>query len=666
MKTVALVVIGVVVALLFLITFLKRREEARKKSMQVKGGIVKTKKLKDYSRWRKLFFGLTKIKPLRVTLYTLEKTYELMQPGDPDFAMAQSALAVGGLGLLAGYGIIFGILSRKDLYYYGCLFIAFTVVKDLLVNRKLARMKRRLQKSFRVFLENVRHSYNISGMIDDAIYDAMIKADSLMFGHAAHMYDVITSDDVDLALIEFNETVPDDNMKTFMAICISSMENGDPRDANGNPVFLKNLADLKMSIQSEILRETKRNGAYAGLSYMAIMPVFAIPAINQWAASSFPELVLYYSGGKGFISRMVIVVLGFTFYYVLSQLQFPALISAVGGADVVEKLAKQRSITRLVARLQTYDLNRTEKTKAILRKINSNMTVDRLILRKLLWCAGSFAVTLVAIIAMHNYNRQVQYNLDGDVVEITGITKAYRSKVTTLLEDVFERHVGETVTLEDLQKELLEEWPMRNQLLAQTAAEVLFSHLEAYQSEIFHWQELLICFAIAAIGYNVPFLLLLYKKSIVENQQKDEVLRLQTITLMLMYLKNITTEKLLGWMVDFAVLFKHSIQDCLNSFNMDEAEALDTLSASVEYEPFNNLVQNLENADKVGIATAFDELESDRDSFVKQMDAEEEIALRDRAAMAGFLAMIPLLAVILGYLVIPFIMNSLGGMKLKV
>lgn len=666
MKTVALVVIGVVVALLFLITFLKRREKARKKSMQVKGGIVKAKKQKDYSRWRKLFFGLTKIKPLRVTLYTLEKTYELMQPGDPDFAMAQSALAVGGLGLLAGYGIIFGILLRKDLYYYGCLFIAFTVVRDLLVSRKLARMKRRLQKSFRVFLENVRHSYNISGMIDDAIYDAMIKSDSLMFGHAAHMYDVITSDDIDLALIEFNETVPDDNMKTFMAICISSMENGDPRDAKGNPVFLKNLADLKMSIQSEILRETKRNGAYAGLSYMAIMPVFAIPAINQWAASSFPELVLYYSGGKGFISRMVIVVLGFTFYYVLSQLQFPALISAVGGADVVEKLARQRSITRLVARLQTYDLNRTEKTKAILRKINSNMTVDRLILRKLLWCAGSFAVTLVAIIAMHNYNRQVQYNLDGDVVEITGITKAYRSKVTTLLEDVFERHVGETVTLEDLQKELLEEWPMRNQLLAQTAAEVLFSHLEAYQSEIFHWQELLICFAIAAIGYNVPFLLLLYKKSIVENQQKDEVLRLQTITLMLMYLKNITTEKLLGWMVDFAVLFKHSIQDCLNSFNMDEAEALDTLSASVEYEPFNNLVQNLENADKVGIATAFDELESDRDSFVKQMDAEEEIALRDRAAMAGFLAMIPLLAVILGYLVIPFIMNSLGGMKLKV
>ena len=93
---------------------------------------------------------------------------------------------------------------------------------------------------------------------------------------------------------------------------------------------------------------------------------------------------------------------------------------------------------------------------------------------------------------------------------------------------------------------------------------------------------------------------------------------------------------------------------------------MDTLSATVEYEPFNNLVQNLENADKVGLATAFDELESDRDSFIKQMDAEEEIALRDRAAMAGFLAMIPLLAVILGYLVIPFIMNSLGGMKLKV
>ena len=666
MKTVALIGAGVVAALLFLITFLKRQDEAQKRSMQAKGGIVRAKKQKDYSKWRRVFFGLTKLKPLRVTLYTLEKIYELMQPGDPDFAMAQSALAVGGLGLIAVYGIIFGILSRKDLYYYGCLFIIFTMVKDLLVSRKLAKMKRRLQKSFRAFLENVRHSYNISGMIDDAIYEAMIKSDALMFGHAAHMYDVITSDDVDLALIEFNETVPDDNMKTFMAICISSMENGDPKDAKGNSVFLKNLADLKMSIQSEILRETKRSGAYVGLSYMAVIPVFAIPVIDRWAAGSFPELVLYYSGGKGFISRIVIVVLSYVFYYALSQLQFPAPISAVGGTDVIAKLAGQRSVTKLIARLQTYDLNRTERTKAILRKINSNMTIDRLILRKLLWCVGSFAIAVVAIIAMHNYNRQVQYNIEGDVVEITGITREYRGKVTALLEDVFVRHVGESITLEDLQTELLEEWPMRNKLLAQTAAEVLFSHLEAYRGEIFHWQELLVCFAVAAICYNVPFLLLLYKKSIVENQQKDEVLRLQTITLMLMYLKNVTTEKLLGWMVDFTVLFKYPIQDCLNSFSMDEAEALDTLSATVEYEPFNNLVQNLENADKVGLATAFDELESDRDSFIKQMDAEEEIALRDRAAMAGFLAMIPLLAVILGYLVIPFIMNSLGGMKLKV
>ena len=140
MKTVALIGAGVVAALLFLITFLKRQDEAQKRSMQAKGGIVRAKKQKDYSKWRRVFFGLTKRQPLRVTLYTLEKIYELMQPGDPDFAMAQSALAVGGLGLIAVYGIIFGILSKKDLYYYGCLFIIFTMVKDLLVSRKLAKM----------------------------------------------------------------------------------------------------------------------------------------------------------------------------------------------------------------------------------------------------------------------------------------------------------------------------------------------------------------------------------------------------------------------------------------------------------------------------------------------------------------------------------------------
>lgn len=665
MKTAMIIFVSVVLAMFIAISVAKRVSASQAKNTLAKGGIIQKKKRKDYSKWRRLFFGLTKIKPLRTTLYTLEKTYELMCPGDPDFAMAQSALAVGVLGLLAGYGVTFGILTGKDLYYYGCLFIVFMLVKDLMVGRKLARLRKKLRGSFKTFLENVRHSYNISGMIDDAIYEAMIKSDSLMFGHAAHMYDVITSDDIDLALIEFNETAPDD-MKTFMAICISSMENGDPKDAKGNSVFLKNLADLKMSIQSEILRETKRSGAYAGLSYMAVIPVFVIPLINAWATSSFPDLVLYYSGGSGFVFRIVIVVLGYVFYYALSQLQFPALISSVGGLDVATKLAEQRSVTKLVERLKTYDLSRTEKTKAVLRKINSNMTIDRLILKKLMWCIGGFILTLAVIFAMHKYNRQVQFEFSGDVVEITGITKDYRERVTALLGDVFARHTGDDVLLEDLKVELAEEWPMRNQLLAETAAGVLFEHLEAYRGEIFKWQEFLVCFAVAAACYNVPYLLLLFKKSIVEKQQKDEILRLQSITLMLMYLKNITTEKLLGWMVDFAVLFKHPIQDCLNSFSMDEEEALDTLAASVEYEPFNNLVQNLENADKVGLAMAFDELESDRDSFVKQMDAEEDIELRGKAATAGFLAMIPLLVVIIGYLVIPFITNSLSGMKLNV
>lgn len=655
-------ILGITAIVLIAVMYvLFKRETEKKTEFASKEGLLRIKATKKHSSWQSIFNTLLMIKPLRSTMYNLEKSYELMQPGCLSWAMKQAVIATAATYIPIMLGLVSLLVLGIDLYTFGLIVLSVFVLHDFLVNGRLAKLKSELQKSFRIFIENVRHNYYIHGMIDDAIYNAMIKSDTVMYGHARNMYDTITSDDIELALVQFNATVPDDNMKTFMAICVSSMENGDPKDADGNSVFITDLAKLKISVQSEILRTTKRNGRFKGLSMLAVIPAYVVPVIQSWASGTIASLQTFYAGGTAFIAKVIALILSASLFYVLSQMKNPTAAAALGSEQFLETLSKRKSVFAISKKLASYNIKKTEKIAALMRRVSMNCSIGHFFAKRILMCVLFFIVSVLALTMMHRANKQAQYIIDGDIEDLTGITAEFKEPIKQLAYDIFVQNVGKLPNDRALQEQVLAVWPMQNTFVADGVVQVISKHLTAYATEIFKWQEIFICLGAALIGYQLPYWLLLYKRSLIKGQQSDEILRFQTIILMLMNLKSMTSEKVLRWLADFAVLFKGPIQDCINAFSQDEEDALDTLSAVANDDQFELIIQNLGNADRVGLAQAFDELDSDREAFIKQMDAEEEISQENKHAVSQLLAMIPLFWVLAMFLVIPLVSMAMGS-----
>lgn len=169
------------------------------------------------------------------------------------------------------------------------------------------------------------------------------------------------------------------------------------------------------------------------------------------------------------------------------------------------------------------------------------------------------------------------------------------------------------------------------------------------------WYEVLIALGVAYCSYHFPYLMLLYKKKLIQMNMEDEVIKFQSIVLMLMYIDRMTVFGILERVEDFSLIFRGSLRRCINDFNFSDSRALEDLKEAESFEPFRRFVDQLMISDMIGIEKAFDEIAADRLHFQEKRKQENEINLIRRSTLAKFIAYIPVLAVIGGYLILPFI-----------
>ncbi|MEG2773852.1 MAG: hypothetical protein RR906_00415 [Acetivibrio sp.] len=164
----------------------------------------------------------------------------------------------------------------------------------------------------------------------------------------------------------------------------------------------------------------------------------------------------------------------------------------------------------------------------------------------------------------------------------------------------------------------------------------------------FKWYYFLFFTALTVGGYEYPRALLLFKEYWMKNGRREEVMQFQSVIYILSAIPRMTREILLGWLFQFSYIFRDNIAKCIEGEETTEEG----------YPPLKQLLENLENCDKVGMEKAFDELEMEHQYFQEEKKQEGEIDLDNKAAMGNFLSMVPTVTVVMGYLFAPFIVES--------
>ena len=588
----------------------------------------------------------------------ISRRYEIISPGEPKtIAIKTMGLAITTL-LFCGAEITMTYLLRPDINNFILAIYLIFVINNEVVNYYVSQAEILLLESMEVFITNVGHNYFKNQLIDDAIQDAITPdLSEEMRVHANKLYNIVISCDLKEDIARYNTTMHNRYLKMFLSLCVGVMEYGD-KETHGQKLFTANLMHLKKEINIEYLKIKKLRHVFAGSIFLAVAACLPISAIQKFNVSIVPELEFFYSGQIGMVCVGLIFLSSVISYMLINnvkELKKPI----PKNYRRLERLEKNRIIKKALDNYTDKHYGKMQVLRVTLKRLGESITPRQLMLKRMIVATSTFVICVGIVFYMHDSNRTLLTEKVSNIERMT--TASNTQQIETMRETILQyvnKYIDDVeLTEEQLVKELTNEGVIYNALINQEIAKEIITRVNKYQSEYFKWYELLDCMAIALVSFFVPYLLIMFKKKVLPLIMEDEVNQFSSIIYMMMYSDYITVMDLLEQMELFSVVFKSSIQECMNDFNSGDIEALTRMRDREEYVPFKRLVNNLIRCDDMPICEAFDEIASDRENYYDRRKLNNDISIDKSASNIKPLSFMP--GILVGiYLVAPLVVTG--------
>lgn len=555
---------------------------------------------------------------------------------------------------------VFLVIFSTNIYLMIISVFTVYILHKQILTAMVERIDNKLLKQFGSFLENVRHHYHEHGMIDEAIFDSIDECGYEISLHANLLYEVLTSANVEERVEQYNETAPNKYMKTFLSISYLVMRFGD-RTADGKSIYLTNLNYLKQEINLELLRREKLSYLFQSLSAIAVLPIFALKPLEKWAISNIPELIEYYDGAYGFVCVIVLFVLAFGAYQLITKLQSSITYAPIDNS-LFDFLLRLKFIRNAVEGMIERNFYKAAKYDRLLKKTGAEISVNRFYARQIGFAVIAFVLSLGVFINVHAIvrNNVLNSSISIKIANFNGqINTEEQIVITERDREYILNFSGKKASYGQIYEAVTASGEYTDSHQADIAAKRIFDKITVYNNHYLKWWELLVSIIISVIAYHLPWWMLLFRERILRMNMEDEVMQFHTIILMLMHIERIHVEDILFWMEQFAVIFKSSLSKCINNFEYGDKRALEQLTLDEPYIPFVRIVENLQTAvDKISISEAFDELKSEREYYQEKRKQDNEILVNKKGMWGKMIAFVPLGATVFLYMILPFILVS--------
>jgi len=541
------------------------------------------------------------------------------------------------------------LYSVDSLYFFLLGITMLIVVNQQILNLYIGDMEKKLLIQFEDFLSEVKHHYHNHEMIDEAVYDTtknVTKKNFEMSLHAKKMYDILSSEAPENAMENYYDLAPNKFFKNFIALAHLVQKFGD-KVINEESVFLRNMNYLKQEIKYELLRKERLNYLFKSLSLITVIPIFFIKPLEKWALMNLPELSIYFNGRYGFYIDIGTFLLVIASYILISKMRNDEEQVINQNSGIFEKLLEVKWLKKLINRKINSNYSKYLKDTIFLKDAGYTKSVRIYYLTKIIAAVSLF---LISILVMFN-----AVTISSNQLLLT--KESYLSATDQFyIETLKDKGLSEEGIIDHLESS---ENLSKKVLISESNR--IFNKINEYNELYFRWWYLIIASLVGIIAYQWPTLLLGFKKKMRLMTIEEEVIQMHTIILMLMYFERISVEEVLRWMEQFSLIFKRSINKCLNDFESGDLKALENLKSAEGYTSFTRIVDNLINAsEKIPLALAFDELVIERKYYQEKRKQDNELLIEKKGMIGKLIAFIPLSFTIFFYLLLPFLLFSLN------
>lgn len=670
-------VLFAVIVIAYLIIRKKLQSSGVREIQKLRAGTEEKKFTKEII-YQKLYLVYRKIPFIKRYLLKIRRRLEIINIDDEYLTRNQaSKILTNSILIIIPLTIIIIMMTHENLLLMIFLLVFEVFLADTIIGGMVDKIDNKLLRQQINFFSEIRHAYHEYNMVEEAIYQvAQDDEQPEMSRQAEKIYEVLISDDPEGELEKYYDVAPNSYLKEFAGVSYLTKEFGD-RKVDGASLYLKNLNNITQEMQLEILKRDKLDYVFQSLSLISIVPILFMEPIKNWAISSFSFTTSFYNGKAGMIIQILILILTFVCYLLTRKLKDNGSVnlSTKNTENPWQaKLYKIKIVKKFVDLFIPKD--GTKEYRKLQKDMKDAATKDKMewiYINRILLCIVTFIVSILVIMYLHHIVIQNVYTdptADYDVIGAMSDSDVKNAMEITESDNDYILHFrgDTTVTADDIALEMErgrinDDYEESSPDEITVAAERVLGKLQIVNSENMQWFEVLLSMVFAVIAYNGPIWMLKFQAKMRQLEMEDEVMQFQTIILMLMRIERVNVEIILEWLERYANIFKEPISKCVNNYESGPWEALEQLKEDVSYQEFIRIVESLQAAvEKIPIADAFDELDTERDYYQARRKESNERLISRKGMIGRAIGFAPMVTIFVGYLIIPLVFIGMTSM----
>ena len=673
-------VIFIVIVIAYLMLRKKMQSSGVREIERLRAG-TKEKKFSTEILYQKLYVKYLKIPFIKRYLLKIRRRLEIINIDDEYLTRKQAAkILTNAILIIIPLTFAIVMITHENTLLMMFLLIFEIFLADTIINGMVDKIDNKLLREQINFFSEIRHAYHEYNMVEEAIYQVAQDDEQVeMSRQAEKIYEVLISDDPEGELEKYYDVAPNSYLKEFAGVSYLTKEFGD-RKVDGASLYLKNLNNITQEMQLEILKRDKLDYVFQSLSLISIVPILFMEPIKNWAVGQFSFTASFYNGRGGMIMQILILVLTFVCYLLTRKLKDN------GSVNMNTKNTEnpwQAKLYKIKLVKKFVDLFIPKEGTKEYRKLQQEMKdaaskdkIEWIYINRLLLCVVTFIVSIIVIMYLHNLVIQNVYTDPTANFDVIGQMSEKQTQSAMEITESDNDYIyyfrgNKEVTEDDIIREM-ERGRINQDYLESTAdemqvaAERILGKIQLVNSENMQWFEVLIAMVFAVIAYNAPIWMLKFQARMRQLEMEDEVMQFQTIILMLMRIERVNVEIILEWLERYANIFKEPISKCVNNYESGPWEALEQLKEDVSYQEFIRIVESLQAAvEKIPIADAFDELDTERDYYQARRKESNERLISKKGMIGRGIGFAPMVVIFVGYLIIPLVFIGLTSMSIS-
>lgn len=605
-------------------------------------------------------FALTKnyIKRIR-------KRYEILEPGDirrTEDDTTKTALLIWGISL--GFFVIGALIDFSLITIAVCGILTYAISTSILFS-SIQKKEIELAEQLDQFIDTTEHEYYSTNMIETTIENLCSDAPEPIRTHMEKIREILDNGD-DQDITAYIETTPNKFLQLYLSACML-VNNYDDKKVDGVSLFVSNLNRAKTEIGIWLRSQKRIKHLFRFHGFMTISPLCCFHVIDQYVVNSAFDNAssAYYKGPYGIIVPAFICfasALIFNYTNRLKEMDY----RDDNDHLFLQFLAQIPLVRDALDAYEQKNYGKKQKLNRMLHQMGANMNVKLLQVQRFLWMIGAFLISVVISLTIVSSSKEIALTSTADLE--SGLMYLVPDEETRSNYISFSSELTEQLKDENIDEELIHSYVKKGAITKEADIQSLittsvYDRITKYQNTYFQWWYLIICALLGILGYQLPYVLILSRKDMMVIAQENEVIQFQSIISMLMHIEQITVEDTLEWLARFSILFKSSLDTCIADMAAGEEDALEKLKENEPYLPFVRIVDNLIDADKVGIENAFVEIDGDRESSQKKREQDSNMYIDKAANQSMLLSLLPLLLFITLYFCGPLMASSTQAMN---